>query len=192
MSLAPICSHAAKSLTWLFCFMAAVIQRGLRIRSHFRLDARLVWSDSTGVRTASALSCAIMEFFVGNLSGMLITVRTARQGTEMVCGKWTPKYLKEISTVRLNSDDLAELGLEQSQPALLTSAHGQAIVTCRVGEGPRGLFFMPLGPAANQLFSATDTYGTGVPEWKGLPVTLSPYEEPRELQANRGEKDEHS
>jgi formylmethanofuran dehydrogenase subunit D len=130
---------------------------------------------------------------VGSLSGLLITVRTARQGTEMVCGKSTPKYLEEISTVRLNPEDLAELGLAPNQSALLASAHGEAIVTCRSTEGPRGLFFMPLGPVANQLFSAACTYGTGVPEWKSLQVTLSRYEGQCGHQAkNRGESDEHS
>ena len=113
---------------------------------------------------------------MGSLSGLLITVRTARQGTEMVCGKSTPKYLEEISTVRLNPEDLAELGLAQNQLALLASAHGEAVVACRSSEGPRGIYFMPLGPIANKLFSAACTHGTGVPEWKGLKVTLSRYE----------------
>jgi formylmethanofuran dehydrogenase subunit D len=111
----------------------------------------------------------------------------------MVCGKSTPKYLEEISTVRLNPEDLAELGLAPNQPALLTSAHGETVVTCRSAEGPRGLFFMPLGAVANRLFSAACTYGTGVPEWKSLKVTLSRYEGECGHQArNRGESYEHS
>jgi formylmethanofuran dehydrogenase subunit D len=130
---------------------------------------------------------------VGSLSGLLITIRTARQGTEMVCGKSTPKYLEEISTVRLNPEDLAELGLAQNQLALLASAHGEAVVTCRSSEGPRGIFFMPLGAVANQLFSAACTNGTGVPEWKSLKVTLSPHQGQCGHQAqNRGEIDEHT
>lgn len=122
---------------------------------------------------------------MGTLSGTLITVRTARQGSEMVCGKSTPKYLEEISTVRLNSEDLAELGLTPNQSALIASAHGEAVVTCRAAEGPRGLFFMPLGAVANRLFSAACTYGTGVPEWKSLKVTLSPYDGQSERQAQK-------
>jgi formylmethanofuran dehydrogenase subunit D len=130
---------------------------------------------------------------VGCISGLLITVRTAKQGAEMVCGKSTAKYLEEISTLRIHPDDLADLGLAPSQSARLTSAHGNAIVTCRPAEGPRGLFFLPLGPIANQLFSAACTQGTGVPDWKGLEVTLSQHEGQSGKQSeDKGETDEHS
>ncbi len=130
---------------------------------------------------------------MGCVSGLLVTVRTARQGTEMVCGKSTPKYLEEISTLRIHPEDLAALGLTPNQSALLTSAHGKAVVTCRPAEGPRGLFFLPLGPVANRLFSAACTQGTGVPDWKCLEVTLSRYEGQCGNQTkDKGEKDEHS
>ena len=114
------------------------------------------------------------------ISGLLVTVRTARQGTEMVCGKSTPKYIEEISTLRIHPEDLAGLGLAPNQRALLASAHGETVVTCRPTDGPRGIFFLPLGAVANRLFSAACTQGTGVPDWKGLAVTLSRYEEPCE------------
>jgi formylmethanofuran dehydrogenase subunit D len=146
-----------------------------------------------GVRSRHAVSAILSEVFVGSVSGLLITVRTARQGTEMVCGKSNPKYLEEISTVRLNPEDLAELDLASDQQAVLTSAHGQAVVTCRSAEGPRGLFFMPLGEIANRLFSAACTNGIGVPDWKGLKVTLSRLEGQCGHQAqNEGQRDEYS
>lgn len=127
------------------------------------------------------------------ITGLLVTVRTARQGTEMVCGKSTPKYIEEISTLRIHPEDLAFLGLAPNQSALLTSAHGEAIVTCRPTEGPRGIFFLPLGPVANRLFSAAATQGTGVPDWKSLEVTLSRHGAPCEKPTQREvEFDEHS
>jgi formylmethanofuran dehydrogenase subunit D len=115
---------------------------------------------------------------VAQLTGALITVRTAKQGTEMECGKMSEKYLAEIATLRLSPEDLAELGLAANQRAVLASAHGQAVVTCRAAEGPRGLFFLPLGEVANRLFSAAVTNGTGVPQWKYLEVTVTPCEDP--------------
>lgn len=108
------------------------------------------------------------------ITGLLITVRTAKQGTEMVCGKDTEKYKQEIATLRVHEEDLAELGLGEQHQALLSSAHGEVVVTCRAADVPRGLFFLPLGQVANQLFSAAATDGTGVPEWKRLAVRLSP------------------
>lgn len=112
---------------------------------------------------------------MGCVSGLLVTVRSAKQGTEMVCGKATAKYLEEIASMRIHPEDLAELDLAPGQSALLTSAYGEAIVTCRPADVPRGLFFLPLGAVANQLFSAASTQGTGVPDWKYLEVTLSPH-----------------
>jgi formylmethanofuran dehydrogenase subunit D len=55
----------------------------------------------------------------------------------------------------------------------LTSPHGEVVVTCRAAQGPQGIFFLPLGPAANQLIGG-DTDGTGVPDFKGVTVTLEP------------------
>jgi formylmethanofuran dehydrogenase subunit D len=111
---------------------------------------------------------------MGRLSGLLITVRSAKQGAEMERGKWSAEYQKEIATLRIHPEDLADLGLSPGQSVILASAYGQAEVTCRPTEGPKGLFFLPLGAVANQLFSAAHTHGTGVPDWKSLEVTLSP------------------
>jgi formylmethanofuran dehydrogenase subunit D len=108
---------------------------------------------------------------MGDISGLLITVRTGRQGAEMEKGKLTGGYEKEISTLAVNPDDLNSLNLDLDNRALLKSSAGEVIVTCRSTEGPQGLFFLPLGPVANMLISE-DTYGTGVPDFKGIPVIL--------------------
>ncbi len=114
------------------------------------------------------------ETAVSHITGALVTVRTAKQGAEMESGKTNAKYLAEIATLRLNPDDLTALGLEEGGQAVLASAHGRVVVTCRAAEGPRGLFFLPLGEVANRLCSAAVTNGTGVPQWKYLEVTVSP------------------
>lgn len=101
-------------------------------------------------------------------------------------GKFTKEYVQEISTLTINPEDFATLGLSQNNSAVLRNAAGTITVTCRSKEGPRGLFFLPLGPLANLLIEE-ETYGTGVPDFKGIPVTLSA-EDTHLQEANKEEK----
>jgi len=115
---------------------------------------------------------------VGTISGLLVTVRTARQGAEMVSDKHGAPYIEEISTLRVHRDDLAALGLEDGGRAALASEHGEIRVFCKAAETPRGLFFLPLGPVANVLFSVWSAQESGVPNWKGIEVTITGGESP--------------
>jgi formylmethanofuran dehydrogenase subunit D len=104
---------------------------------------------------------------------MLITVRTGRQGAAMERGKSSPEYLEETAMLSVCPADFEALGLAPGKRARLTSQNGEVIVTCRAVEGPRGIFFLPLGPTANQLIGG-ETQGTGVPDFKGVAVMLQP------------------
>ncbi|ATW24044.1 hypothetical protein [Candidatus Formimonas warabiya] len=108
---------------------------------------------------------------MGSITGLLITVRTGRQGAAMEKGKLSAEYEEEISSLSLNPEDFAFLKLASDRRAILKSAAGEVPVVCRSAEGPRGLFFLPLGPVANRLIGA-ETYGTGVPDFKGIPVLI--------------------
>lgn len=110
---------------------------------------------------------------MASISGMLITIRTGRQGAAMEKGKFTPEYLEEIGMLSVCPKDFEVLGLAPDNHARLTSQFGAVTVTCRTADGPQGLFFMPLGPTANQLIGG-ETQGTGVPDFKGVAVTLRP------------------
>ncbi|MEL7567080.1 MAG: molybdopterin dinucleotide binding domain-containing protein [Dehalobacterium sp.] len=110
---------------------------------------------------------------MGSLTGLLITVRTGRQGAAMEKGKLSPEYEQEISILTINGEDFAALDLAEDQRAVLKSSGGEVLVTCRVGDGPQGLFFLPLGPVANRLIDE-ETHGTGVPDFKGIPVEVRP------------------
>lgn len=110
---------------------------------------------------------------MGNLSGLLITVRTAKQGAAMEKGKFCAEYEQEISTLTLNPEDFVELGVAQNEQAILKSSDGQVFVTCRSAAGPKGIFFLPLGAVANQLIGQ-ESFGTGVPEFKGISVSIEP------------------
>lgn len=109
---------------------------------------------------------------MATISGQLITVRTGRQGAAMEKGKFSEEYRQEISMLTINPEDFAALGLAEDRKATLKSPDGQITVICRAAEGPKGLFFLPLGPLANRLIGA-ETYGTGVPDFKGISVILS-------------------
>jgi formylmethanofuran dehydrogenase subunit D len=108
---------------------------------------------------------------MNSIRGLLITVRTAKQGAAMEKGKYTEEYARETSTLSVNPDDLAELGLNSEMLAMLESNEAKIIVTCREADGPKGVFFLPLGQAANQLIGK-ETLGTGVPDFKGIHVRL--------------------
>ncbi len=124
---------------------------------------------------------------MGSIQGLLVTVRTAKQGAEMVSSKHGAPYIEEISTLRIHQDDLTALGVESGGQAMLASAHGEIRVFCKATDVPQGIFFLPLGPVANTLFSATSTQESGVPNWKGLRVELSPCGEPGpEVHSDKG------
>lgn len=107
-----------------------------------------------------------------SITGLLITVRTSRQGASMEKGKFSAEYIQEISTLTINPEDFAFLDFGHEKRAVLKSEAGEISVTCKAAEGPPGLFFLPLGPIANKLIGE-ETYGTGVPDFKGIPVLLT-------------------
>jgi formylmethanofuran dehydrogenase subunit D len=86
-------------------------------------------------------------------------------------GKNSEEYIREISTLFVNPEDCSRLGLSENSRATLKSSAGEIIVRCRPAEGPEGIFFLPVGPLANQLIGE-ETLGTGVPDFKGTPVTI--------------------
>ncbi|NLA74616.1 MAG: hypothetical protein GX846_03955 [Deltaproteobacteria bacterium] len=111
---------------------------------------------------------------MARISGLLVTVRTGKQGAEMMRGKMSPEYLAETSALRINPDDMAELFISSGGRVKITSSCGEVMVTCISSDVPKRLFFLPLGPVANRLVSGSDTEGTGVPAWKGEQVTIEP------------------
>ena len=110
-----------------------------------------------------------------SLSGLLITVRTGKQGAAMEKGKLdNEEYLQEISSLTLNQKDLDSLKLGEDMKALLKTEAGEVVVFCRPGDVPQGLFFLPLGHIANSVTWA-ETQGTGVPDFKGVTAVLTAY-----------------
>jgi formylmethanofuran dehydrogenase subunit D len=105
---------------------------------------------------------------------VLIPGRTSRQGTTLNEGKFSAGYLDETSTVQVNADDMARLGLKAGDLVVLRSEAGQAEVRCqpaRAADLPAGLLFLAYGDASSRLMGG-DTHGSGMPDSKGIDVEL--------------------
>jgi len=107
---------------------------------------------------------------------ILIAGRTTRQGTSLNESKFGADYLTETQTLWMHTEDLAELGLQSGDRVRVRSAWGAAEVTVQAdkrGELPRGVVFLAYGDASSRLMGA-DTHGTGMPDSKGIDVTIEP------------------
>jgi len=126
---------------------------------------------------------------------VLIPGRTSTQGTTLNEGKSTAGYQQETGTLLMAENDMTRVGLAEGQHVRLTSAQGSVEVPCRKGrkgELPDGVLFIAYGPTSSVLMGG-DTHGTGMPDSKGLDVTLEPLdavtEHVAEKKAKRGKTD---
>jgi formylmethanofuran dehydrogenase subunit D len=106
----------------------------------------------------------------------LIGGRSKDQGTSLCAGKLGPEYLEVSTTVEMNVEDMARLGLKPNSKVRLRTAVGETVVRCKGRETkdlPRGILFIAYGPASSALM-AGDTAGTGMPISKNLDVEVEP------------------
>jgi formylmethanofuran dehydrogenase subunit D len=104
---------------------------------------------------------------------ILITGRTAEQGTALHKGKDSEEYRQATGFVTMSGADRERLGVEQGSGVRVRTAFGEEELELREGDLPPGMVFVPLGPAANTLIAA-ETRGTGMPDSKGLEVEVEP------------------
>ncbi|MFN4260345.1 MAG: molybdopterin dinucleotide binding domain-containing protein [Gemmataceae bacterium] len=105
---------------------------------------------------------------------ILIPGRTARQGTTLNEGKLKADYMDEISTLQMNPDDMARLGVGNGDRVRLRTAQGQIELRCqpaKPGELPAGVLFLPYGDLSSRLMGG-DTHGTGMPDSKCFDVEV--------------------
>jgi formylmethanofuran dehydrogenase subunit D len=106
----------------------------------------------------------------------LIGGRSSRQGTSLCAGKLGDEYVDVSSTVEMNADDMARLGLKDNDQVRLRSVVGEAIVRCKARaakELPAGLLFIAYGPHSSRLMGS-DTAGSGMPISKNIEVQVEP------------------
>ncbi len=101
----------------------------------------------------------------------LITGRTKGQAHGLHLGAGSPAHLAATSFIEICPKDMTRLGIKDGQIVRLRSDTGRVEAPARTGSLPAGLVFIPMGPTANALVG-TDTFGTGMPPFKGQRVKL--------------------
>jgi len=105
---------------------------------------------------------------------ILIPGRTSKQGTSLNAGKLKSEYLEVTSTLEINMDDMARLGLKEGDRVRLKNEVGETTVRCKGRKAtdlPAGVLFMAYGPSATQLMDS-DTAGSGMPLSKHIVVEV--------------------
>lgn len=104
----------------------------------------------------------------------LIGGRSSRQGTSLCSGKLGAEYVEVSSTVEMNADDMARLGLKDNDSVRLKSAVGEIVARCKAKPAkdlPAGLLFIAYGPLSSRLMGS-DTAGSGMPISKNIEVEV--------------------
>ena len=103
----------------------------------------------------------------------LISGRTIQQGVAIESGKEKPSYRTACGIIEMDPVDLKALGAWRNTNVKVTSEYGSVVVKAvEATQGPHpGVAFIPMGPWANSVVS-DNTYSTGMPTFKGTPVTV--------------------
>jgi formylmethanofuran dehydrogenase subunit D len=105
----------------------------------------------------------------------LITGRTIQQGVAIEGGKEKPAYREACGIIELDAEDFKKLGIYRNTNVRVTSPYGTVVVKAiDATQGPHpGLGWIPMGPWANSITNP-NTYSTGMPTFKGVPVEVEP------------------
>jgi formylmethanofuran dehydrogenase subunit D len=108
-----------------------------------------------------------------NITINLISGRTIQQGVAIEGGKEKPLYRTAAGIIEMDEADFKKLGVWKNTNVRVTSPHGNVVVKAiETSQGPHpGVAFIPMGPWANSVIDP-NTYSTGMPTFKGTPVTV--------------------
>ena len=108
-----------------------------------------------------------------NITLNLISGRTIQQGVAIESGKEKPSYRTACGIIEMDDSDMKKLGAWRNTNVKVTSPYGSVIVKAiEATQGPHpGVAFIPMGPWANSVINP-DTYSTGMPTFKGVPVKV--------------------
>ena len=107
---------------------------------------------------------------------ILIGGRSSSQGTSLCAGKLGTEYVEVSSTLEMNVEDMARLGLKDNDRVRVRSATGEIVVRCKgraAKDLPSGLLFIAYGPLSSALMDG-DTAGSGMPLSKNIDVQIEP------------------
>jgi formylmethanofuran dehydrogenase subunit D len=107
---------------------------------------------------------------------ILIGGRSSIQGTSLCAGKLGTEYVDVSSTLEMNVEDMARLGLKDHDRVRVCSPTGEIVVRCKgraAKDLPSGLLFIAYGPLSSALMDG-DTAGSGMPLSKNIEVQIEP------------------
>ena len=104
---------------------------------------------------------------------ILNSSRSAKQGTLINVGKESEEYQELTSSMMMDADDMAEVGLVEGQKAIVRTEFGEAEFVVKAGKEPKGMIYIAYGPPTCRLMGG-DTGGTGMPISKGWEVEVIP------------------
>jgi formylmethanofuran dehydrogenase subunit D len=109
-----------------------------------------------------------------SISLNLITGRTIQQGVSMEGGKNKPAYTDACGIIELDPVDIKRLQVYRNTNVRVTSDHGTVVVKAvEATQGPHpGVAYIPMGAWANAVVDP-NTYGMGMPTFKGTPIQVS-------------------
>jgi formylmethanofuran dehydrogenase subunit D len=115
----------------------------------------------------------------------LLTGRSLSQGRTKEHGKLSEVYLQAVACCEVNTADLEKISITHGQNIRVITEHGSVVVKAIAPTQllPQGIIFMPYSLWATQL-SGSDTDGTGMPSYKGVPATLEPATDEKILSVN--------
>lgn len=107
---------------------------------------------------------------------LLNTGRTIKQGS-YVERKNSTAYRQEATSLHMHPVDMMDLEIEEGTHVRVESDYGAVVMKVHPAQWiSRGEVFVCLGPYANHLVSP-ETHCTGMPDFKGMMVHITPTDE---------------
>jgi formylmethanofuran dehydrogenase subunit D len=105
----------------------------------------------------------------------ILSGRSLTQGRGKEMGKLSDVYIKDVTEVKIDAQDMKELGIEENSNVKVTTQFGSVVlraVTSRELPHPKRVF-ISYGPWVNYIVDYR-THGTGMPSIKWVTGTIEP------------------
>ena len=107
------------------------------------------------------------------LEMLLLTGRSIWQGEAMESGKEAKGYMEVGTSLQMNPEDMAKLGVSENDKVLLTSKYGKVVMKVVPAKERlmEGMVYVPFSTWCNVLVNPT-TESTGMPSFKSTRITI--------------------
>jgi len=106
------------------------------------------------------------------LRAVLITGVSLAEAKGKEHGKLSREYKEGVAVCEMDEADMRVVGVEAGQNVRVTSKYGSVVIKAAKAKEPSpGLIFIPVGAWVNQVIGP-ETYGSGMPDFKGVAVEV--------------------